>query len=85
VAFWATVVVVVALVCTAAYVSTYMWMVKPVPMAFSTHGPVERMDPDYTGTTLFADGTRDQEFWEKVFGPAHWIDRRLRRSKWVIE
>ena len=83
-AFWAAVVVALGLVAVAAYVSAYAWMVKPVPTAFSMHGPVERLDPDYTGTIVFAEGTRDQEFWERVFGPAHWVDRRVRRDTWSL-
>jgi len=42
---------------------------------------------DYEGfdpVTLYSAG-RDQAFWRKVFAPAHWIDRRIRREKWVIE
>lgn len=59
--------------------------VDQAPVAFSSHGPAERMDPDYTGTTLFKMGTLDQDFWERVFGPIHWIDRRIRRDTWTVQ
>ncbi len=80
VAFWATVVVGTAL---TAYPVSYAFMVTPKLVTFSSSGRAERIEPDYTGGTPLI-GTRDQTFWERVFTPAHWADRRIRPETWSV-
>ncbi len=78
VAFWATVVVVGALMPISVYVGMYAWMVSPSPTVLEDYGKPVEICPDYS------DSPRDQEFWEKVFGPVHWIDRKIRRETWSV-
>jgi hypothetical protein len=63
------------------YFSAYASMVNG-PRYFNAMGvgPWE-LPPDYRGPNR----DRDQQFWKSVFGPAHWLDIKVRRSKWFLE
>ncbi len=81
VAFWATVMV-VGMAAIGAYAAAYFWMVQPDEVVF-LNGGGHRITANYSGEALGTPGHRDQRFWEKVFGPAHWIDRRIRSHTWT--
>ena len=74
-----------ALLICAAYVGAYLRVVEPTARAWTDlHGaPIEAILPDYSGATPFEPPKRDQKFWKRVFAPAHWLDRRIRRDKWT--
>lgn len=87
----------VVLVIFGPYVTAYTNMVKPrLPDKWSNidgrdlariagPGKIELI-PDYDPfdpvTRSYAG--RDQAFWENVFEPVHWLDRRVRLDRWVI-
>jgi hypothetical protein len=83
VAFWATVAL-AGLVGLGVYAATYAWMVQPDEIVFLNGGGLHIV-PDYTGEAFGNPGDRDQHFWEKVFSPAHWIDKRIRPKTWTID
>lgn len=77
---WTAVGLVVVLIPTCGYVTAYFCMVTPQkPGAAGGSGPWPKW-PDYTGPI----GDRDQDFWENVFAPVHWIDTRLRPDVWFF-
>ncbi len=77
---WITLTTVLILV-TSAYVAAYVYMARPPRyLQLSGVGPFEII-PDYKGERQ----NRDQKFWEKIFRPAHWLDRRIRPDRWVVE
>jgi hypothetical protein len=78
--FWLTVALVAVLVPTCAYVTAYFCMVTPrKPGGAGGIGPWPKW-ADYTGPN----GDRDQDFWENVFAPVHWVDTRLRPDVWFF-
>jgi hypothetical protein len=91
---WTALGLVVAATVVGAYAPAYTRMVRPSlsdevgDATLSIFGSWKiELVPDYQGydpgTGYFAG--RDQSFWEKVFAPAHWVDRHIRRDVWVIE
>jgi hypothetical protein len=76
-AFWATALVVVLLVPLAIYLGAYAWLVEPTFLAdsaslswvqFTRHPRYPRLG----GSPV----------WEEFFGPANWVDRRIRPEAW---
>jgi hypothetical protein len=76
VAFWATVAAVTVLVAACGYAGAYLYTVDDMDF-------VGRPGPIYAGLGL--DEYCDQETVKRFFGAAHWIDRRIRRDKWINE
>jgi hypothetical protein len=72
--FWTTVV----MVALSAYAAAYLCTVRrPVSFLGRGSGPWE-VRPIY--------GNGDaQGFYRALFGPAHWMDKRIRRDEWLIE
>jgi len=76
VAFWAAVVVVGFAI---AYAGSYACLVRqPRRYMLSGVGPWE-LRPDYE--IPFP----EQRFWRALFGPAHWLDKRIRPKGWIIQ
>jgi len=64
------------------YATSYFAMVQPSrPFIWSGLGPFPVL-PDYSGKEILGRAARNQEFWEKVYLPIHWIDRRARPGIW---
>jgi hypothetical protein len=92
---WIAVGLVAVVTVVGAYAAAYRHMVRSsLPeewreRSFSSFFGSWKIElvPDYEGfnpdTGYFAG--RDQSFWEKVFAPAHWVDRQIRRDEWVIQ
>ena len=78
---WITAALVAMLILTTGYLASYVRMVRlPLYVSIGGVGPFEML-PDYRGERQ----NRDQAFWAKAFGPAHWLDRRIRRHRWIVE
>jgi hypothetical protein len=75
VAFW----VIAVLVAVLAYGGAYLCMAdRPVSILYSgfARGPFE-VPP------VYGHGLAGQNFWRAIFGPAHWIDTRVRPELWT--
>jgi hypothetical protein len=76
----------------SAYVTAYTRMVRPslseewvgFQISHFTDWSKLRIDlvPVYVG--FDSETSVDQDLWENVFAPAHWVDRRIRCDEWVI-
>ena len=94
VAFWATVVVFVLLASVAVYGGAYIWMLDDQyrhHYTFSGPGPFKLRPvyrPRYSelrGSDFLSDSDlENEEFWSAFFGPAHWLDAKLRPKKWMV-
>ncbi|HEY3967085.1 MAG TPA: hypothetical protein VGM05_21170 [Planctomycetaceae bacterium] len=85
VAFWATVVVVVALI---FYVAAYSIMVSPAVVFHSGLGEPPPLIPKYHLIGNWLEDRRwprDGGACRPFFAPIHWIDRRVRRHVWEPE
>ncbi len=85
VAFWSTVTTVAVFVAVAGYVAGYLWMVhaESPKRWYGYTGDVIPVRADYSGKSPFGGvAPRDQVFWERVFAPAHAVDRRIRPGIW---
>jgi hypothetical protein len=69
-AFWATVAVVVGLVATGAYFGAYFWLLQPIEF---NGDDARTVAPIYVWR-----GEPRSRYWEKVFEPAHAVDKRIR-------
>jgi hypothetical protein len=62
------------------YFGAYLVMVEVAPFYFLVGEPPYELHPRYgVGPVRL-----DHQFWKEFFGPAHWIDRRMRRKMWMI-
>src|SRR5258708_37243331 len=92
VAFWASVVVAVLLASAAAYGGAYIWMLDDHfrhSYTFRVRGPFElpavyRRHSERGSPYLSDSDLESQEFWSAFFGPAHWLDTKLRPDKWIV-
>jgi len=80
VAFYLTVGLVMLLATTFVYAALYLHMVDHEHAFYTARGSFER-------PARYTWGGRDcdQEFWEKLFDPAHRLDKQIRRDKWIVE
>jgi hypothetical protein len=76
VAFWATVVVIVALIPSAAYLGAYACLVEPDKRLVYSLGT----DSSIVVETYPSIGK--SQFWRSFFEPANWLDRRIRPDVW---
>ncbi len=75
IAFWTTVVLVVLLVPSAAYLGAYVYLVEPDERI------VVSIEAHFWGTATYP-GLDDSPFWSAFFRPANWLDRRVRPDIW---
>ncbi len=80
IAFWAIVVLAVAIIPSAIYLGTYAWIVEPTPVAIfpSMGGEHHFVVPKY-------DRLGEALFWRTFFGPANQLDRCVRPDVWQQE
>ncbi len=82
---WSAIVTVVLLLAVGGYVAGYLWMVQAESPErwYGYTGDVIPVRADYSGKSPFGGvAPRDQVFWERVFAPAHAVDRRIRPGVW---
>jgi hypothetical protein len=82
---WTAVGLTSILIPLTVYAVAYVRLVDAVPIMAGFHVPPHEIVPDYTGGDLLGRGDRDQKYWEPVFAPANWIDRRIRHKMWSVE
>lgn len=74
VAFWVTMAAVVAI---PVYSAAYCCLAKQ-PLSYGLSGyPPWEITPNYGDF-------HDQTFWRDLFGPAHWLEKKIRPDKWVL-
>lgn len=86
-AFWATTALAVVFAAIAVYAAAYFNMAAPYVHSSGTmllmaaqFGPVE-LQPVYSENGFGP----NEERYQKLFAPAHWVDVRLRPGKWIFE
>jgi hypothetical protein len=75
-AFWATVVVVVVLVPSAAYLGAYACLLEPDKRS------VYSLGTDSAIVVETYPGIGKSQFWRSFFDPANRLDRRIRPTVW---